>query len=341
MTIFNVMLSKDLGGIQQSFLNYNFIINNAGSELISIVAKDSKISSRLNSGFYEISNISNWDFFGIFSLIKLIKKYNPKIVIAHGNRAIRFLSIARKFTFKKFIIVGVAHNYSYKYLAKCDYIFAISAYMKNFLISLNFYSNKISILPNIINSHLYNFKNDKNRNKIPTIGVIARFVEKKGVDVAVNAIKILIDRKIKVRLLIGGDGVEESNIKSLIIDKNLSSHVEMIGWVSKIEDFFYQIDIFCLPSREEPFGIIILEAMLSNTPIISTRSEGPREILKDKEDAILVDIDSPVQIADAIEFYINNPEIAKKYSSNALLSVNERYDINAATKLFKEIIDKI
>lgn len=341
MVIFNVMLSKDLGGIQQSFLNYNDIIKESGNDLISIISKGAKISSNLNNGYFEISNFSNYDLVGIFNLIKIIKKYKPDIVIAHGNRSIWFLSIARKFISKKFSLIGVAHNYSYKYLSKCDYIFSISGYMADFLICHNFLPNKIFNFPNIINSSEYSFSKNKQIQKIPKIGVLARFVKKKGIDVAIRAVKILIDRGFEIKLIIGGEGEEEKKLKALIRDQKLEKHVEMIGWVKKIEDFFASIDIFCLPSREEPFGIIILEAMLSNTPIIATLSEGPSEILRDKIDAILVEIDSDAQIADAVEFYLKNPEIAKNYSDNALLSVKEKYDINAAAKLFKEIAEKL
>lgn len=367
-----------MGGIQQSFLDYNRIILEAGHSPIPIIATKAKIAPKVSGKFLVLSNLFSYDIISIFQLLYFIIAEKPSALILHGNRAINFTHLACKFLWKKPMLIGVAHNYSYKHLIKCDYILSITEYLREFLAEKGFPKDKIFFMPNVIDISSYRFnchpnshishpdfnsrypelargsKNEmlkqvqhddrsKNNNNFSatTIGCLARFVHKKGVDVLIKAISILADNNISTKLIIGGDGEEMQAIKKLIKDLKLEHQVELIGWVENKENFFDNIDIFCLPSREEPFGIIVLEAMLSKTPIISTKTAGPTEILTDKKNAFLVEIESPQEIADSIITYIENPSIAKSCAENAYLRVTENYGIKNAVSLLKEYITKI
>ncbi len=334
--IFNVMLSRDLGGIQQSFLDYNNIIAKAGFEPISITSTNAKILPQILCKNYVLPNYCSFDLFSKYKLRKIIIEENPKLVIAHGKRAITFTHSASKFLPQKTIIIGVAHNYWIKPLFLCDYVFSITTNLRNYLIDNGYDREKIFIMPNTIN--ISSLPNDKLREKFSAkkviIGTLARFVHKKGIDVLIKAASILNSKKIEFEIRIGGDNGEElEKIKKLIRNLNLQDKVQFLGWITNKEKFFNDIDIFCLPSRQEPFGIIILEAMLNRTPIISTKSEGPIEILSSNE-AVLVDIDSAEQIANGIIFLKNNVSTAVKLSNKAFLRVTENYSIkNSAINL--------
>lgn len=341
MKIFNIMLSRDLGGIQQSFLDYADIIEAAGFQHFSIITKKSNIKSFVKNNYFEVNNYFSWDLSSVFQLTNLINQNNPEIIIAHGNRAIKFAILARKLSKNNPIIIGVAHNYSFKKLIKCDYIFSITEYMKKYLVSKNYPEEKIFVMPNVINSLNYDFSEKNYFGKTITIGVLARFVKKKGIDVAINSIKVMLEMGLDVKLIIGGSGEEEEFLKNLTKTLNLENKIKFIGWVKDKKEFFSKIDIFCLPSIEEPFGIIILEAMLSKTPIISTRSEGPKEILRNNEDAIIVEIESPKAIADAAQIIINDEKLRKEMVEKAYLRLMENYDIKSGTKIFTNHLKKI
>src|SRR5699024_1722403 len=81
------------------------------------------------------------------------------------------------------------------------------------------------------------------------------------------------------KLRIGGAGQELPRLLRLHQDLNLSQEVEFCGWIDNVREFLNQTDIFILPSLDEPFGIVLLEAMALGLPIITTCTHGPLEIL--------------------------------------------------------------
>ena len=115
MRVFNIMMSRDLGGIQQAYLDYSEALKMHNHEVINISSMNAKINQLLQSN-HTLPNIGQWCIFSKILLRILIVFYKPKVIICHGNRAINF---AKAFKQRNSIIIGVSHNYSYKYLKKC------------------------------------------------------------------------------------------------------------------------------------------------------------------------------------------------------------------------------
>ncbi len=118
-------------------------------------------------------------------------------------------------------------------------------------------------------------------------------------------------------------------------------HVEFVGWVKDKKAFFERLDLFCLPSLAEPFGIILLEAMLFDTTIIAADAEGPKEIITDMKDGILVRKESPYEMAEAIEELLNDPTLAARLADKAFLTVRQKYDINIVGQRLAAYLQKI
>ncbi len=126
---------------------------------------------------------------------------------------------------------------------------------------------------------------------------------------------ILRDRVLEGEFLLGGVGPQEKNLKEIAKELNLKKQFRILGWASQKRDFLDSVDIFVLPSAYETFGIVLLEAMLYSTPIITSNSWGPDEIIADGVDGLKVSRDDadlvPKLLADAIERMIKNEEFAK------------------------------
>lgn len=305
MKVLNVMLSKGLGGIEQVFLDYNHALNLHHNQVIPVIHPKSSIRNKIYGYYESIFNFNKYDPFAIYKIKKLIQKEKPSCIITHGNRA---TTLVRKAT-KSVPVIAVAHNYKYKSLLKADAIITITKDLKRKIIAAGKNKDDVYHVPNFIQMPESIEYTKPEFRKTVVLGFMGRFVQKKGVDVLIRACKILYEKNINFKLLIAGDGEEFDNIKKLVADLKLQNKIEFLGWVSNKEEFFNQIDIFCLPSYHEPFGLVLLEAFMYSTPVVATKSEGPSEIGADNKNILFSPVGDYEKFASNIERLISGDEL--------------------------------
>lgn len=358
MKVLNIMLSRDLGGMQQVFLDYDKMLKHNGAEVINVTAVFADINKSITPN-YMLPNIANWDFLSILYLKNIIKATKPNVIIAHGGRATKFCYYAKK----HFIpMVGIIHSGKLKWVEKAEYIIALTESMRNKAQNAGIPTERLVVLPNVIDASLLPKRHCEAskmprqspsvqweiasstpfpRNDVPIVGAMARFVPKKAIDTFIKSLAILREKQISFKAIIGGTGGEEQNLKALVTKLLLEKEVKFIGWVKNKAEFFSSLDIFCMPSVEEPFGVVILEAMLYQKPIIAADSEGPKEIITHMENGLLVRKGSAEEMANVIEKLIKNPDLAKSLTKKAFLTVRERYDINVVGQKLIEFLKQI
>jgi glycosyltransferase involved in cell wall biosynthesis len=312
------------------------MLKSCNIKVINVTSSSAKINQSITPD-YKLLNLGNWDWFSIFHLKQIVAKTRPDIIIAHGGRAAKFAYYAKGLSH----LVGITHSHKLKWIEKSDYIITLTKYMYNKAFEAGISKDKLIILPNSIDMTKFDITKAHNSEITPHITTMGRFVQKKGIDVFIRAIHILKERNIALKASIGGTGEDEKELRSLVKTLKLENEIEFTGWVYNPEQFFKATDIFCLPSREEPFGVVLLEAMLFSLPIVSTMSEGPREILTHNKDALLVQIDSPIQIADAVEQLIKNSKEARSLGHEAYLTVARSYDMKIVGDQLASHLSKI
>jgi glycosyltransferase involved in cell wall biosynthesis len=185
--------------------------------------------------------------------------------------------------------------------------------------------------------------------KTITLGVIGRMDASKGFDYAIKTIKNLeqISRGSDKRFIlkIAGDGKNIGSLKNLVKKLNLESKVEFFGWIENKKEFFDAIDIFLLPSISETFGLVLLEAMKYHKPIIATNADGPKEILRDKIDALLIDL-KPLatlseRIAKAVLIIVEDRNLADLLIKNSANRLKENFSNQSLMLRMEEIVGKI
>lgn len=333
MKILNLMLSRDRGGLEQSFLDYNQAFRLEKFEVINVTSIGAQINSFISSE-RKLLNLNLWDMLSVFHLRQIIKNEQPNAIIAHGGRAIEFAKLAKT---SDIPLIGVAHGHSIKRLIKCDYIISLTRYMRNFLIQNGYPESRIALIPNMINIE-NNFVPRKKYNKPIMIGTMARLVPKKGIDVFLTSLAKLKEQNYNFKAIIGGDGEEANKLHALSKDLGLENHVSFIGWVKDKKVFYDSIDIFCVPSLNEPFGIIVLEAMKFAVPMVCTKTQGPAEIIRDQQDGLLCEIGSSDDLAEKIAYLINNQESSQDYAKSGYLRLQENYEISTVAKKLAEFI---
>jgi glycosyltransferase involved in cell wall biosynthesis len=333
-----------------------------GHKVSAIISKQADIKKALlplGINIIEVQNFASWDFFAKAYIKKIMRQLAPDAVIAHGNRAISLckpshktlncLALKHKLQISnlKFKLIGVTHNYSTRHLLGLDAVLATTNDLKEKIIAAGQPGHKVFKLPNMVRIGEIPSEYDQNQHTPPNrnagkviIGTMGRFVKKKGFDVFIRAMADLKSYSIDFQALIGGGGEEEQPLKDLATKLGLEEHIKFIGWVNNKPQFFDNIDIFCLPSLHEPFGIILLEAFASKKPVVAANSEGPSEIICNNEDALLVQKGNSKAMAEAILRIYNDAKLAQEISQNAFAKAG-KYDIKHFASSLSDILSKI
>lgn len=131
----------------------------------------------------------------------------------------------------------------------------------------------------------------------------------KGHDILIQAFSKVLDLYPRATLTIVGDGSYRESCEQLIDELDLRDSVEITGWLprEKVRDRLHAAQLFAFPSRQEAFGMALLEAMASGLPVVATRTEGIPEVTEGAY-ALLVDPEQPLQLAEALKQALANKE---------------------------------
>ncbi|QXE01063.1 glycosyltransferase [Terribacillus sp. DMT04] len=118
------------------------------------------------------------------------------------------------------------------------------------------------------------------------------------------------------RVLIAGDGLDRNKINNLIIKRNLTKKVLLLGSLKdkQLEDFFLSGSVFISTSRWEGFGLVITEAMSYGLPVISFENRGPDEILNAGEHGIIIEKNNIKIFTEELNKLMNDAEKRKLFS---------------------------
>jgi glycosyltransferase involved in cell wall biosynthesis len=258
------------------------------------------------------------------------------VIVAHANRA---FSLAKKAVSGDLPIVAVAHNYNVDRFVHADAVFSITADVRRKLIEVGVDENKVFVIPNMVRCHELPHRNA--RNQPPVIATMGRFVGKKGFDVFINALSILHDKGHQFKAVIGGGGGEEAELRKLVKTLGLQDRVTFPGWIEHKKEFYKGADIFCLPSLHEPFGIVLLEAFMYGAPVVTSDSEGPRDIITPNYDALMVPKGDATAMAAALAKLINDPRLCEELAANGFAKVKTRYTIETVAQRMEKALNSV
>ena len=154
--------------------------------------------------------------------------------------------------------------------------------------------------------------------EIPLVVTAGRLVEQKGFEFLIEAIKILSDEKLRVRLLILGGGKLRGKMERKIKDYGIGDLVRISGFVRNPYPHMAKGDIFACSSLSEGMSNTILEAMALHLPVVSTDHEfGAKEMIEHGVNGLLVSPGDSKAMADALRNLITDRELGKRLVSHA------------------------
>jgi len=148
---------------------------------------------------------------------------------------------------------------------------------------------------------------------------LGRLVPVKGFDVALRALALLVDRFPQARLTIAGDGPERASLEALTAELGLSDQVEFLGRVHPDDSgaLIAASAVVLMPSREETFGLVALEAAQQGRPIVASGVEGLAEVVADGQTGLLVPPGDAAAVAAAVAELLTDPRRRQRLGEGA------------------------
>lgn len=142
-----------------------------------------------------------------------------------------------------------------------------------------------------------------------TILIVSRLTPFKGVDVGIRALPLLCRPDVRLRIV--GSGRVEAELRQMAATLGVTDRVEFAGEVApeRIHHEYARADIFALPSRYEPFGIVLVEAMAAGLPVVASRTGGIPDVLEGGNVGLLTPVGDEQALAAALNTLLVNPEL--------------------------------
>lgn len=288
--------------------------------------------------------------------IKLISQFKrflnkiPKGAIIFAGGPNNFRQLARvNWVFNRWRIIFILHNDlpirgNIKSYLGYKEIMALCKSKKIFIVALSNKQKKIhqesykptnlSVIPNFID-----FKHDflckrspKGQLKAVSIG---RYEKEKGYDVLLEAMKLVDNIEVDVF----GDGdIERLRLTNLAADemiKNISFNPAITSVIETISKY----DFFILPSRQETFGLVIIEALSTGLPVLATNCDGPKDIIE-KGNGIIVEKKDAEALSEGIKTMVQRISDGD-FEPNVIRQTASRFDIENILDKYLELVNPI
>lgn len=340
------------GGAQKVLIDLADRIREEGFE--SIVISDSgELSNEINKRNIKhfIAPLKNKEikFFlkSLYIIRNTVKCENVSIIHSHHRYTTALAIMATIFTKTK--IVHTEHNVfpnknTFNFRGKN--IICVSDKVKKSLIDNGVNKKYISLIYNGIDTRKKGIVHDlRSELKIEKdcilIGVLARLVEEKGHKILLEALSMVKSKSDKFKVVFIGDGPEKKNLLELIHKLKLRDNVILLGNRVDVEEIIECFSFFILPSYFEGLPMSILECMSKSKIVVATNVGGNNEIIRDGKNGFLIECGEKVQLANKIEYCIDNLNIVRELGINASKTIGERFSINTFIDEHKKYYNNI
>lgn len=289
---------------------------------------------------------------------KIIKEIKPDIVHAHYASSYGLIGALAKTNNPYIISVWGSDVYEFpnitpfgkqiiKYnLSKADYILSTSHIMAK---ETSKYTDK-DILITPFGVDIDRFK--KIEHQQPTdefiVGNVKTLSPKYGIDVLIKAFKIIVDNNpdLKTRLLIYGRGPCRKEYEKLADSIGLSHVIEFRGFIDndKLSEVYNSFSVSVSVSDSESFGVVAVEAMACECPVVTSDADGFTEVVEDGVTGIIVPKKDPESTAKAIQRFIDNPNLRNEMGENGRKRVTDLYNwsdnVNSMINIYNNIVNQ-
>jgi glycosyltransferase involved in cell wall biosynthesis len=196
-------------------------------------------------------------------------------------------------------------------------------------------SDRIRVIPNGVS--LDRFASAREARPIRTLLTVANLRKEKAHEVLFDAVARLAPAHPELRLRVAGDGPRAAELRALAASLGIADRVALLGHREDIAALLEEADAFVLPSRSEAFPNSVVEAMAAGLPVVAGAVGGLPELVDSGRTGVLVPVDNPAAMAEALESLITDPPRASAMGDAARETIAHRYSFDRMVRAFEDL----
>lgn len=361
--VLHIIGTLRMGGAQTSI---KYLVENADTENIEAFVyplRPKELAIPIEGRVIEL-HYPNYDPRKFFAILRLCKQHNIDIIHAHLHKPI-IAALLATFFCKAHVIIhergpifrpGVQYSI-YRFLlrllnTRATVIIANSqATAAQLTKKAKVEPERIRVIPNAVDFSRF-APNTAFRQQARemlkagqddiVIGFAGRLCPVKGPDLLIEAMALLLKKSPKYLLVLVGHGPERRSLQALADSLGICERIRFLGFCDNVNEIMNAFDIAAVPSRQEAFGISVIEFMRTRVALVCSGVEGMAELVENEVTALVAAENTPAEIARCIEQLAGDPALRKSLADNAYgfcqqFSVENH--VKTIQKIYLEIAD--
>lgn len=230
--------------------------------------------------------------------------------------------------------------------SRFDHVVVPSEYNRRYLREKIGVDTEMSVVPATTDVEKFEPSADCVSGRLLTV---ARLVEKKGHEYAIDAVAQLVEQGYDVEYHIVGSGEREEFLRERVRERGVEAYVEFLGHVSdeRLNRELQEAEVFVLPcviasdGDRDVIPVVLKEAMATETVCISTTVSAIPEMITDGQDGILVEPNDAEAVARAVGEVLDDSALRERLSKNARQTIETEYDIRIAVDELENVFESV
>lgn len=176
----------------------------------------------------------------------------------------------------------------------------------------------------------------------PLLVGIGALIARKAYDDAVRSLQVASELTRPLpHLVLCGEGPEKARLAELAAKLRVADRVHFLGWRNDIPGILRAATLFVHPAKDEALGLVVVEAAAAGLPIVASAVGGIPEIIHHGVNGLLVPPGDPTELAEAIQSFIDDPEMARRLGDAARQTAFERFSAEAMAEAYMELYERL
>jgi glycosyltransferase involved in cell wall biosynthesis len=336
--ILTVLAGAGVGGAETFFVSLTTALKRAGLDVRSVIKPNPLRETALKEQgvAFTTAPFGHWfDFVTGGILRRAAAEFAPDCVLAFAGRAASF---ARKGNAT--LIGRLGGYYNLKNFRHCDHLVCNAPDLVRYVTEGGFEKDRVHLIPNFpsvpdappIARAAFQTPGDA-----PLAVALGRLHPAKGLDMLLRAAAQIPG----LWVWIAGEGPERAPLERLAQELKMGERTRFLGWRNDRAALYKAADVVVYPSREEPFGNVVVEAWSVGAPIVTTASAGPKWLARHGEDALVTPVGDPQALAEAIRMVLDSKPLARRLVEGGRKRVAEQFSESAIVGRYIDLFDSV